>query len=298
MPAEPRGPVAGDVEDARDVRDLGDDGDRDEEDQDRADPLGEVEQLRGRSPHGSRRGPRAARAGAAGVSVDREALLRPPLGSACGVRASAPTSHRWRATRPRVCLAMCVAPGTRDLHPALASGPCGTHAAAYVLERQSTTTPAAGHRGEHVGQGLAPDGGERAERAEVDAHRQAVRRAPCHPGAARRTGRRRRPASGSRGAARPGRARRGRARRTAPRCRGPRRRPRGRRRSRVLRAMSAVRLALTPSRTRRVAAGADRGQLAGDGLALRRELGEGQPRRGRPGGPGCAPSWSPREAAG
>ena len=40
-----------------------------------------------------------------------------------------------------MCLAMWVAPGTRICTHRSVSAPSGAHAAAYVLERQSTITP-------------------------------------------------------------------------------------------------------------------------------------------------------------
>ena len=91
-----------------------------------------------------------------------------------GPRGVAPTSHRWRATSPRVCLAMWLAPGTRTCTQRAARSAPGRHAAAYDADRQSTTTPRAGDLGQHLVQRRSPQRGQRAEPGQRRAHRQPV----------------------------------------------------------------------------------------------------------------------------
>jgi hypothetical protein len=107
-------PVAGNVEDPCGVGDLGHHGDGDQEDQDRTHPDCQVGQGR---PQGSVYGTHVSRihgrpglAGSVSVVVKRWATTR---SRAVAVLVSIPASQTCRATRPRVCLAMCVAPGTR-----------------------------------------------------------------------------------------------------------------------------------------------------------------------------------------
>ena len=133
------GAVRRDVEEARQVADLGDEGDRDEEDEDRRDALDELGEVEVHVT-ASASWPAATAVPARGGAVSSTSKRSESRSArAWGVRgASAWTSSR--VTRPRVCLAMCEAPGTVTCTQRSARSPVGRHTAAYVLDRQSTTS--------------------------------------------------------------------------------------------------------------------------------------------------------------
>ena len=194
-------------------------------------------------------GPRAAPS-----SVDLEAR---PAAPRRGLRDAADVAADLAQARARPghgCAWPCASrPGTATCTQRSASGALRAPRRGIRAGPAVDDDAAAGGRGQHLGQlGLATTRGERADAGQVDRHGQAVRRDRVGRGAARRTGRRRRRATGWRGAWRRRRASRSRGRRRARRCRVARRRSVGAVCRRVLRAMSAARLGLTPSRSRRV----------------------------------------------
>ena len=225
-----------------------------------ADPLEQVEQHPPASPRGPRRGPRAARRRRGGVSVVAKRLLPPPRAGPAACAASTPTSQRWRATRPRVCLAMWRRAGHPHLHPARAAsvGP-----AAPTRRRTCWTGSRRRRRGRR--RRGAPRPAARARRAasgpsagQVDAHRQPVGGDPvARAQRAVQGGDDDQPAvrAAPRGGVERGEVR---ARRRAPRCRRPRRRSRARCRARGCGRSRRARLGQTPSRVGGVGGGADR----------------------------------------
>ena len=88
--------------------------------------------------------------------------------------ASTPTWQRCRATSPRVCLAMWLAPGTRTCTQRGARSAPGRHAAAYGADRQSTTTPRPATAGSTSSSAGRQSCGERAEPGQRRAHREPV----------------------------------------------------------------------------------------------------------------------------
>lgn len=144
-------PVPGDVENPSSACDLGNCRDRDQEYQDRADLRRKIQE--GSDIHRmlvSRVHGWPGRVGLVSVVSKRWATTRCRV---FALLASTPDWHRCRATRPRVCLAMCVAPGTRICTQRLARGPWGTQAAAYVLERVSTIIPRPASSGRTLARG-------------------------------------------------------------------------------------------------------------------------------------------------
>ena len=127
-----RGAVRRRVEDPGEVADLGDDGDGDEEDQDRAGRARRARRGRHQVAAGALRGGRGQAPGCPGRRgglSSREARSDHLVPARLGCAASRPARTGARATRPRVCLAMCDAPGHRApcTHRS-ARSPVGRHA--------------------------------------------------------------------------------------------------------------------------------------------------------------------------
>ena len=146
-------PVAGDVENPCGVGDLGHDGDGDEEDEDRPYARQEVGEVGAVTPV-----PRPAGAQRAVTSRTQGCPVRAGSGRVTS-KASATTSASAAPARvPPLCTGVgppargCAWPCGSPREPAPApsarrASPSGVHAAAYVLERQSTTTPRPRRRG-------------------------------------------------------------------------------------------------------------------------------------------------------
>ena len=119
--------VTRDVEDAREVGDLGDDGDGHEEGHDRKGPGEDLGGLGG--AHLTVVSSTQGWPGRAGSVRPTSKAGSSARASAAGVRGSRSTPSRCRVTRPRVCLAMWVAPGTRTCTQRRAVSPLGVQAA-------------------------------------------------------------------------------------------------------------------------------------------------------------------------